>query len=894
MKTNTPISTPAETLDLSETTYPGQRTRPAEDVENTEILKWASEAGPRQTADVKKAFGKVLGAGSGTRVLSSWPDGSEHESVQYIMGCPTDEEQTHKNKQTDALNVLHAAHGGKITRENCRALIAAALELIPTLRDCQPVRDERKSIEQHATEAEERKAAQEKREEKQAEEKAKKWAEEETAALDYPYLSRVGGSGGGKDAAKNIRLTLKKEFPGIRFSVTSDYSRVQINWNDGPTADQVEAFTNNFKEGHFDGMTDSYNYNSTAFNDAFGGCRYIFTSRNTRELLQTVKAALPEMGNLDDWETEQHKNRKARELISKTDLTGKGAFLAVIDPEEGTGCHVVELALKFEETTAPATDAARQTPATGPVTIEEHTHTKKGFQMWLVRLSDRVERDEFQALKSTAQGLGGWYSRKWGTTPAGFAFKTPEAAQTFADGIAGTDPEPTGTDAPPTDSKAEAIPAPYNVQSADYTPEEKEVKARTVGQLPHPLRLPALADIGRAIGTEKEIKFGWWLSMSLDLTRGEEDGHPLKEYMRTTGDNLPLSLLNWKPEPEPEPEPYGTDPHETTDCDTPRPNSAANSAEKLRAMADRLTSQIEDKTRDMTQIPTPKRNLEYKARMIEGHHLERVQTAARVLADGLEAGTLPPILQTVRTKKDLLKYTETRSDMSGGYYSIVDTGEFSDTSPAAVALLTLLKEASDPEAEAARKKETELKNKILNLTGQKIPGFFPTPCAVAEKMLDALDIQEGETVLEPSAGTGNLAERARDAGGVVTCVEIRPSLCEILELKGFITFCEDFTNPNGEDTGISRFDKAIMNPPFEKGQDADHIRAAYHCLKDGGRLAAIAGEGIFFRTDSKATAFRDWLEEVGGTSEQLPAGSFQGTGEVSQTGTDTRLVIITR
>jgi hypothetical protein len=52
------------------------------------------------------------------------------------------------------------------------------------------------------------------------------------------------------------------------------------------------------------------------------------------------------------------------------------------------------------------------------------------------------------------------------------------------------------------------------------------------------------------------------------------------------------------------------------------------------------------------------------------------------------------------------------------------------------------------------------------------------------------------------------------------------------------------------------------------------------------------GEGAFFRQDKKAVAFREWLEEVGGTNEKLPAGTFQGAGLLAQTGVQARLVIV--
>ncbi|MBT3196238.1 MAG: PLxRFG domain-containing protein [Gammaproteobacteria bacterium] len=84
------------------------------------------------------------------------------------------------------------------------------------------------------------------------------------------------------------------------------------------------------------------------------------------------------------------------------------------------------------------------------------------------------------------------------------------------------------------------------------------------------------------------------------------------------------------------------------------------------------------------------------------------------------------------------------------------------------------------------------------------------------------------------------------------------------------------------------YHRIVMNPPFEKGQDIEHVRHAHSLLKPGGRVVAIMSEGPFFRKDKKAIAFREWLEDLGGTSEQLPEGSFKE----SNTGVNTRLVVI--
>jgi uncharacterized FlaG/YvyC family protein len=46
-----------------------------------------------------------------------------------------------------------------------------------------------------------------------------------------------------KLAAKNIRILLKKHFPGVKFSVRMrDYNALYVSWTDGPTKEAVEDY----------------------------------------------------------------------------------------------------------------------------------------------------------------------------------------------------------------------------------------------------------------------------------------------------------------------------------------------------------------------------------------------------------------------------------------------------------------------------------------------------------------------------------------------------------------------------------------------------------------------------------------------------------------------------
>ena len=187
----------------------------------------------------------------------------------------------------------------------------------------------------------------------------------------------------------------------------------------------------------------------------------------------------------------------------------------------------------------------------------------------------------------------------------------------------------------------------------------------------------------------------------------------------------------------------------------------------------------------------------------------------------------------------------------------------------------------------ARKQESPIARLERELVGQK-PGidFFPTPKALADRLVQEADIRPGMRVLEPSAGKGDLADAARDAGAQVDTVEMSPTLQALLSAKGHNVVGSDFNDFQPAEG----YDRIIMNPPFSKGQDAAHIERAYGMLKPGGRLVAISGEGVHFRGDSQAAAFRDWLDAHGAVVEKLPEGSFKSA--FRPTGVNTRLVVI--
>jgi hypothetical protein len=304
-------------------------------------------------------------------------------------------------------------------------------------------------------------------------------------------------------------------------------------------------------------------------------------------------------------------------------------------------------------------------------------------------------------------------------------------------------------------------------------------------------------------------------------------------------------------------------------------------ATKFRSVADTMERQLEGLRRPMEQNPTPKRMKEYYSRLHDAENLERTQRALLALADAHENGTVPDSLRGLRTKDEVRRLVYKGTE-GGGYYDVIPSDKYANTSPEGRLLQGMLEKPEVSPAETDRQRQQKITQLTATARFANIPGHFPTPKALAEDMAIAADIQPGMTVLEPSAGWGNIVDAIEANGVRPDVIEVNLQLRDILELKGYKVVGSDFLEHQG------KYDRIVMNPPFEKGQDITHVKHAYDLLKPGGRLVSIMSEGVFFRSDKQATAFRNWLEENGGLSEKLPEGSFKESG----TGTTTRLVTI--
>lgn len=168
-----------------------------------------------------------------------------------------------------------------------------------------------------------------------------------------------------------------------------------------------------------------------------------------------------------------------------------------------------------------------------------------------------------------------------------------------------------------------------------------------------------------------------------------------------------------------------------------------------------------------------------------------------------------------------------------------------------------------------RTKFDDLKDSLkAGVSTVSAPQLFPTPQDIAEQMVNLAEIEPGMSVLEPSAGTGNLLKVLPNIrpNGHITAVEISQELAASLEPWADDIIVDDFLSQNGN---LGEFDRIIMNPPFKNGEDIKHIKHAVTFLNPSGKLVALCANGPRQKRE---------LQDIADYWEVLPEGSFTAQG----------------
>jgi len=158
-------------------------------------------------------------------------------------------------------------------------------------------------------------------------------------------------------------------------------------------------------------------------------------------------------------------------------------------------------------------------------------------------------------------------------------------------------------------------------------------------------------------------------------------------------------------------------------------------------------------------------------------------------------------------------------------------------------------------------------------------GWFPSPPGLVRRILDAAGMGQGArglTVLEPSAGAGDLAAAAAGTGAVVDCVELDPRRAELVREAGFArrVECTAFETVDPLAWCERGYDRVLMVPPFWWA--LEHVQHALGFLGDGGVLVAVVPDHL--RRVERSAWLRRLVQDCGGSFTALPEDTLRRAG----------------
>lgn len=413
----------------------------------SQSTKWTSTAGPRQLKAVNDAFSKLTWHGK------TYVSLTDHGRTQLTNIFGAERQST-----IDARAEIGEQFEHTVTRENYKAIIDAIQLAIDS--DPLPVVDTRTTAEERAEIATARIKDEETRKEQARLHKLDYDRHLAELRAKYPWAKSGEGMTPHARCAANVREELRRTFPGITFKVTSERfsggNSIDVRWKLGPTRAEVEAVTNKYIAGSFDGMTDSYTYDKSAYSDAVGAVlgdiKYLSCSRDIDDYFEPIGRTMCELqkiefkghyteglyGPMDTrnlhahiWELFNRHSLPAGAVVTGVEAVVWNPDEARENPNYNETYHPFRLLVTAPEASKQAEQGATSV-GSDAYRIEKHYHTKKEVDFWIVVLAEKVTTDRFETLRRSCKAADGWYSRQWGKTPGGFAFASEQAASEWA------------------------------------------------------------------------------------------------------------------------------------------------------------------------------------------------------------------------------------------------------------------------------------------------------------------------------------------------------------------------------------------------------------------------------------------------------------------------------
>ena len=274
------------------------------------------------------------------------------------------------------------------------------------------------------------KVANEEKKRRETEEKNRKFREAvEALRKRYSYIpcSKTDGkylrTG---EVSRNLKAVLKHEFPGMKFSVTSNsYSggdSATVKWVDGPTHAAVNEIVDAFQENRRDISGDYWDPVETATTAVCGGFSYTFANREYSEATSKFVTDFfyekwPKSGYDSEWKREQDVHREAHKVLAETDFPVGGYEIEGIEYDEQKFKYVLKVRAKAEPIAPPPSDP--EPKGNGGKGVEvKYNEQFNGLEIYFPAIPSENVRNLCKASGFRWSKRGFWYAKRCDRTEA--------------------------------------------------------------------------------------------------------------------------------------------------------------------------------------------------------------------------------------------------------------------------------------------------------------------------------------------------------------------------------------------------------------------------------------------------------------------------------------------
>lgn len=158
-----------------------------------------------------------------------------------------------------------------------------------------------------------------------------------------------------------------------------------------------------------------------------------------------------------------------------------------------------------------------------------------------------------------------------------------------------------------------------------------------------------------------------------------------------------------------------------------------------------------------------------------------------------------------------------------------------------------------------------------------------TSMQIAQSLIEKASLTDNQSVLEPSAGVGNILDCIRNNYTFdnlqIDCVELNKEKFIELKSKGYNAFNADFLSWQSE----RLYDRIIACPPFKGNSDIFHIKKMYELLERKGIMVTLTSPNWVLNNEPHQVQFREWLIDKNYSMTMLPDNSFMEKGKTVPT-----------